>query len=810
MSRTATSMVYQPRSRRRRDFDSGWPRWCRPDEVAFVTLSDIRLIDFSHGIAGAYLSRLFCDAGADVIRVEPDGGVGLRRRSAAPVGPGQSGPLFAFLAAGTRSVTGVPGERAVEELLAGAAVTVVDGATTPTEVAALRRRHPSIVVSSIRPYGLEGPWAAHTPNEFLLQADSGSILCRGHLSHVPFAAGGDVFDWTAACYAAPPTLAAIDRARRCGVGDVVDVSIAEAASIAASTFTDLAQQMANRKEPSMRSVEAPSIEPASDGWVGFNTNTRQQFQGFCLMMDRPDLMDSEWADLRQRTSRLHEWNAIVAEYTTRHTVDEIVERASELRVPVARVNDGPGVLTEPHLIAREFFVEHPGGFAAPRPPRIVGGSRPGEPGPVPAPGEHTSSIEPFVNAPAVVGGSTDPADRPLAGIRVLDLTSWWAGPSSTQVLAALGADVIHVESVSHPDGMRLTGMMFGAEDWWEWGHMFVAANNDKRDITLDLASSTGRDLLLRLVDTADIVVENFSPRVIEQFDLDWDVIHARNPSAVMVRMPAFGLDGPWRERVGFAQTMEQMSGMAWLTGHPDDQPRIMRGPCDPIAGMHGSFAALPGLRQRDATGVGVFVESPMLEAAVNCSAEMIVEWSANRVRLERLGNRSRFAAPQGIYPTLIDEEWLAVSVETDDEWAALATLLGLDAVEYPSLQDRHEAHREIDHSIERWAGSRTVEEALSELMSTGVPATACRNHGLLRFHPQFVARGFYEEVSHPAVGTHLMPGQPYRMRGIDRWIGTPTPTLGQHNHEILAELGLSTTEIAELEAGGHIGSQPVF
>ena len=155
--------------------------------------------------------------------------------------------------------------------------------------------------------------------------------------------------------------------------------------------------------------------------------------------------------------------------------------------------------------------------------------------------------------------------------------------------------------------------MFGAADWWEWGHMFVAANNDKRGITLDLGSTVGRDLLLRLVDSADLLVENFSPRVIEQFDLDWEVIHARNPRCVMMRMPAFGLDGPWRERVGFAQTMEQMSGMAWLTGHPDDQPRIMRGPCDPIAGMHGAFAALLALRRRDETGVGVFVDKTLLQ-----------------------------------------------------------------------------------------------------------------------------------------------------------------------------------------------------
>jgi crotonobetainyl-CoA:carnitine CoA-transferase CaiB-like acyl-CoA transferase len=775
-----------------------------------VTLSDIRLVDLSAGIAGAYVGRMFADAGADVIKVEPEGGVALRRRSAVPVKENETGPLFSFLAAGTRSVTGILGDAAVEALLNGAAAVVVDASSTVAEVTALRGRHPRIVVASIRPYGLAGPWAERTPNEFLVQADSGSILCRGHVSQVPFAAGGDIFEWTAASYAAPPTLAAIDRARRCGLGDVVDVSMAEAASIAASTFGDLAQQMANREEPPLRGSEAPSIEPASDGWVGFNTNTRQQFQSFCLMMERPDLIESDWADLRERTARLDDWNMIVAEWTKRHTVDEIVRRASELRVPVARVNDAAGVVDEPQLVARGFFFDHPGGFIAPRPPRLVDGIRPVEPGPAPGPGEHTGAIEPAVAPHRRPEEGTDPSARPLTGTRVLDLTSWWAGPSSTQTLAALGADVIHVESVAHPDGMRLTGMLFGTDDWWEWGHMFVAANNDKRGITIDLSSPVGRDLVLRLVETADIVVENFSPRVIEQFDLGWDVIHARNPRAVMVRMPAFGLDGPWRERVGFAQTMEQMSGMAWLTGHVDDQPRIMRGPCDPIAGMHGSFAALLALRQRDATGVGVFVESPMIEAAVNCTVEMVVEWDANRVRLGRLGNRSRFAAPQGVYATAIDEQWLAISVGTDGEWAALAGLLGLDAAAFSTLDARRESHDVIDEAISVWVGTRDGDRASIDLHHAGVPAIVCRNHGMLRFHPQFAARGFYEEVDHPAVGTHLMPGQPYRMRGIERWIGDPAPMLGQHNHEILAGLGLSEAEIGVLEADGQIGTAPIF
>ncbi len=775
-----------------------------------MILGDVRVVDLSVGIAGAYLSRLFADAGADVIRVEPEAGVGLRRRSSIRVSEGADGPLFSFLAAGTRSVVGRLGEEAVEELLASADLIVVDDTLGPAVVGDIEGRHRFAVITSIRPYGLKGPWAQRSLNEFLVQADTGSIICRGHASLPPYMAGGDVFEWMAACYAAPPSLAAVDRSRRCGTGEVVDVSIAESTALAASTFADLSQQMSGRTDLPMRSIETPSIERARDGWVGFNTNTRQQFQSFCLMIERPDLMDSEWADLRTRTARLDEWSAIVNEWMERHAVSEIVELASELRVPVARVNDGAGVLSEEHLLARGFFAATADGFEAPRSPRRIDGERPPVPGPAPAIGEHTGQIEPRPRPGPASSAAADPDARPLAGIRVIDLTSWWAGPCATQAMAALGADVIHVESVTHPDGMRLTGMMFGHQRWWEWGHMFLAVNHDKRGLTLDLNDPRGRELLLRLVDGADVVVENFSPRVFEAFDLNWDVLSERNPQLVMVRMPAFGLDGPWRERVGFAQTMEQMSGMAWLTGHEADQPRIPRGPCDPIAGMHGCFAALLGLRKRDTTGKGVFIESAMVEGAINCAAEMIVEYSANGVTLNRLGNRSRFAAPQGIYETAEPEQWLAISCGSDQAWMALAGVVGVDADEYATLEERQGAHDQIDLHVARWVASRTLVQAEDELAEAGVDAIACRNHSRLRFHPQFEDRRFYELVEHPEVGTHYMPAQPYRMRGIERWITNATPMLGQHNHEILTELGLSASEIASLEESGVIGTVPVL
>jgi crotonobetainyl-CoA:carnitine CoA-transferase CaiB-like acyl-CoA transferase len=728
----------------------------------------------------------------------------------------RDGALFQYLHGSKRAVVGEPGDSAVAALLTGADLVVESYVPARLDIDALRERLPHLVVLSITPYGRSGPYANRPATEFIIQAESGSIASRGRVDQPPIHGGGRVVEWTAASYAGPPALAAVMEARRSGVGAHIDLSMAECSAIAMSTFRDLAQSMLGRRDVSngiARGVETPSIEPASDGWVGFNTNTGEQFQNFLVMIERFDLIETgEWASVGTRMQKLDEWNEIVHAWTTQHTVEEIVERASGLRIPVAQVCDGEGVLDHEHFLARGVFVDSPGGFRQPRPPYMINGVAGVAPlAPSPELGEADGTIPPrSVPVPSHPGAGTA---LPLAGVRILDLTSWWAGPACTHILAGLGAEAIHVESASHPDGMRLTGAMFGKADWWEWGHMFVAANTNKLGVTLDLKTEAGLALVRRLVAECDVVVENFSPRVAEKFELSWEHIHELNPAATLVRMPAFGLSGPWRDRVGFAQTMEQLTGMAWLTGHDFDQPRIMRGPCDPIAGMHAAFATLVALYQRQRSGAGSAVEATMVEAALNCAAEQILEFSAYGNHMERDGNRGPYATPQGIYSCSGEDRWLAIAVEDDAQWAGLLGLLRVDGVELdPSLEGmaaRRAAHDEIDEAISAWASQRSVEAAVAGLTGAGVPAGDCRDPRELNSHPQFLARGFYEQLVHPVVGTHMMPGMPYRWSGIDAWNITPSPTMGQHNEEVLQGiLGLSDAELADLEAQDVIGTRP--
>ena len=267
------------------------------------------------------------------------------------------------------------------------------------------------------------------------------------------------------------------------------------------------------------------------------------------------------------------------------------------------------MLQHEQLVARGVFrKDAEGRFLEPRRPYRFDDVDPSSPRPAPRLGEHTRSAA-FSKRVDRVRGRTGEGALPRAWLLFLDLTAWWAGPAATHLLATFGAEVIHVESTARIDGLRtIGGMMIGHyPEWWEASPHFMHANSNKLAITLDLSRPKGRELVEKLIARCDAVVENFTPRVLEGFGLGWERVRELNPRAILMRMPAFGLSGPWRDHPGFAQTMEQVSGLSWVTGHPGDQPRIPRGPCDPIAAMHATFALLVAFGERSASGRGLQV-----------------------------------------------------------------------------------------------------------------------------------------------------------------------------------------------------------
>jgi crotonobetainyl-CoA:carnitine CoA-transferase CaiB-like acyl-CoA transferase len=402
------------------------------------------------------------------------------------------------------------------------------------------------------------------------------------------------------------------------------------------------------------------------------------------------------------------------------------------------------------------------------------------------------------------------------------MTSFWAGPYCTHFLAMLGAEVIHLESTSRPDGTRLIAGVPTTEDqWWEKSPIFSGLNTNKKSVTLDFQSERGRELLRRLVATCDVIVENYTPRVLDQIGLDFEAVQALRPDAVMVRMPGFGLDGPWRDNPAFAYVIEDASGLSWLTGYPDENPYEPYSLGDPNAALHALNALLLALEHRRRTGHGVLVEAAMVDAALNVAAEQAIEYSAYGALLQRAGNRGPTAAPQNLYRTAdIDEfgradSWVAIAVASDEQWFALQDAIGRPewAVDpaLSTVEGRRARHDLIDEHLDAWCQHRNGDEIVHTLWDAGVPVGKVMQPHRQTELPQLAFRDFFEEVDHPVNGRSRHSSLPITFsRGPSRLHLHHAPLLGQHNHELLAELGVTESEIVALEADGVIGREPAM
>ena len=653
-------------------------------------------------------------------------------------------------------------------------------------------------------------------NEFILQALCGSIAGRGWPDDEPVQAGGRLGEWLAGTFAAAVAAAAARHAARGGGGEVIDVSIYEAMVIAMGGLATMsASVLGADSQLGQRSLELPSIVPTADGMVGFCTITAQQFQDFLVMIDRADLVDdADLASFVGRAARRDEFLDMVTQWTTTRTTQEIVDTRGG-------VPDSGGSHWISDRRCRMSITScsavcssNPSSGCCSRGCRIaVTPSQPGRPGRPPLLGADNGRVDWPARPdrrPEPRPGSADAKALPLSDIRVTDFTAFWAGPVATQFLGALGADVIKLEGVRRPDGMRFAaGRPPSWDQWWEWGPVFLCSNNNKRGISVELSTAAGRALALELIAASDLVLENFSPRVMENFGLTCDAVKAANPRAVMVRMPAFGLDGPWRDRVGFAQTMEQATGMAWMTGYSDGPPVIPRGVCDPMAGLHAAFAAIAALVIRDRDGAGMHVESTMVESALNVAAEMLVEYSRNGIEMRRNGNRGPGASPQGVYRCQGDDDWVAVAALNDHARESLAYLL-----DQPDLIAAeacwHERADEIDKLISSWTTQRSVGEAVATLRGRGVAAAPVAAPASLLSDPHLLARGFWETVEHPVAGSYLCTGMPFAFVGKPRhWLRRVAPTYGQHTEEVLTGvLGRSAQDLVELREAGVISIRP--
>lgn len=395
---------------------------------------------------------------------------------------------------------------------------------------------------------------------------------------------------------------------------------------------------------------------------------------------------------------------------------------------------------------------------------------------------------------------------PLDGVRIVDLTAFWAGPSATHLLAMLGADVVKIESIQRPDGMRFAGgFRADVERWWEYSWVFHGVNSGKRSVTIDLESRDGRALLGRMVADADVVIENFTPRVMENFGLDYPALREFNEQIIDVRMPGFGLDGPWRDRVGFAMTMEQLAGLAWITGYPDGLPTAPRGACDPLAGVHAAFLTLAALEHRRRTGRGQLVEVPMIDVVLNASALQVIEYDVAGVLLTRRGNRGHEFAVQNVYACAGHDQWIAVSVRHDADWQALKDVLGQPEWAHDVVYTTDSAEV-IDGHLACWLQNRPRDAAVTALLAAGIPAAPVLQPPEVIDNPSLRARGFFQTVTHPLCGPLPYPRPPV----TGHFVTDAAPLLGEHNADIFTgTLGLTDQELDRLAAEDVIGSWPL-
>ncbi|GAY14868.1 CoA transferase [Mycobacterium sp. shizuoka-1] len=757
-------------------------------------LSGIRVLEIGDRIATAYCGKLLRDAGADVVMLEPPRGHRLRTYRPAGVTPSAGdSPFFAFLAGGKRSVTGatIPPE------LVACADIVILGATPAqaTEMGWTADTVPATTsVITVSDFGWTGPWTELPATEFTLQAWCGSTGSRGEPDRPPIAVGGDLGEFIAGSYAAFFALAAHR-------GGGFDMSVLEAMTTSMQVFSWLRKELM-LLEVVGRSTEVPSVERASDGYVGISMATGQQWQDFCAMVECPDLADIP--ELRFQVGRWEHRDLIrarTADFFATHTVAEIVELAALFRIPMTAIGNGETLTGIDHFVARQSFLDHPAGFRAPRPPWRMSRTPALPPALPPAVGD--------AGAAHVWAPRETPAQRtalPLDGVRVVDLTAFWAGPTATHLLAMLGADVVKIESVQRPDGMRFAGgFRADVERWWEYSWVFHGVNSGKRSVTLDLESEDGKALFARMVADADVVVENFTPRVMENFGLSYEQLCAYNPQIIEVRMPGFGLDGPWRDRVGFAMTMEQLAGLAWLTGYPDGLPTAPRGACDPLAGVHAAFLTLAALEHRRRTGHGQLVEVPMIDVVLNASALQVIEHEAAGVLLTRRGNRGHEFAVQNVYACAGDDQWAAVSIRHSDDWTALKAVLGQPIWSHGLAYGADTADH-IDSRLADWLKSRPRDAAVAALLAAGIPAAPVVAPPDVIDNPALVARDFFQPATHPLCGPLPYPRPPV----TGEFVHHSAPLLGQHNAEILGgAAGLSDQELARLEDADVIGSRPL-
>jgi len=403
---------------------------------------------------------------------------------------------------------------------------------------------------------------------------------------------------------------------------------------------------------------------------------------------------------------------------------------------------------------------------------------------------------------------------PLAGVRVLDLTAWQAGPQATMIVGDFGAEVLKIEAPQRLDGWR-GGAGLTEDRMYERNPFWNAVNRNKLGISLDLASVEGRRLFLRLVEDADVVVENFTARVMANLGLDAATLRGANPGIVVASLGGFGQTGPWRDYSAFAFPTEEASGLAYLNGERGGPPVLIgTSVTDAMVAAMGAFAIVAALERRAATGEGDVIDLSQIETLTTFIAGELVQAAVTGTNRERVGNERPGLCPHGLYPCRPDGQRLAVAVRDDGEWRRLCAVLGrADLATDPALAvaaGRAAEQPRVDEAVAAWTATMDGDQAAIALQAAGIPAAVAVRSSELAADDHLWTREFYRILEREEVGAHAYPGPVVRLSRTPGVIERPAPLYGEHTAEVLRErLGLTDDDIAALHRAGVTSTEPL-
>ena len=783
-------------------------------------LQGLQVIEISGYGASAIACKHLADWGAQVTILEPADGTPLREEPPYyEAGGERKSATWAWLSRGKTAVRVGDGRKvshadalalcqqadvvvAENDLLssvlgigAGELKSGLDGKTTCVLVA---------------PFATDGPYGQYSTTDFGVTALGGWMAMLGDPGREPISPGRGLVWRITGLFAFVSTLIGLRHVRQGGSPQFVDLS-AQAAAASMISAPWLAQSIIGIPVQRHGTTFPLGVMECADGSIGIPPLTAQHWEMLCHLTGISDVLDHpEGRDPMYRVQHSAELYERVKPWLAERTRAEIFEEAQSWRLPAAPVQTIQDRLDCPQLAARGYWktVEIDGKrVKTPRVAYSVGGIDPVQ---RPALQEAESVSLPASTTSAADG---DAGALPFAGIRILDVTAFWSGPYATMLLGALGADVIKCESIQHPDGYRYTLAPLGQDQWFEKGPVYNDSNCDKRGITLDLTSKTGKELFERFVAEADVVISNFSNRVMPNLELTNERLLSINPNLIAVTMPGYGTGGPWEEYVGYAIAFEQLV-CGSMTGYPDGAPTYLAGFCDPMVGLHVVSGITLALEQRERTGKGTEVEIPQCEILDSLYAPEQIAVQHGAPVPARRGNKHEWMAPHKAYRVAGEDEWLTIAVASDEEFAKLAEKLDQPALaddpRFATAAARKQNEEALDEIVSDAVTQRDGAELERELQASGVKACRVSKPFKLSDDAGLQHIGFFQDVTRPVTGTHPFKRWPFRFSSIDSAHKRPPPLLGEHNTEVLTSvLGLTEEEIAQLERDEVIGTRPL-